>query len=163
MILVILSALLLTASISASAGQELFGDKLHAKFHHERCLQCHQFNSHRSQGRAWNSHKNRYLCDQCHKTRLTNLQPGEWMAPVNEKMNYTGFSARDTCLMIKRNSGGGPDKKRMLADHLLQDKRIFWALENGVTPAGKRSTVPGGYSEWKRDVDNWIASGMPCD
>jgi hypothetical protein len=146
----------------ATAAPVKFSDALHQKFHHERCLQCHQFNSRKSNGRAWTSHRNRYLCEQCHKPALTGLGGGEWLAPGNEKMDYTGLSARDTCLMIKRNAPSG-DKAEVLSRHLLTDSRVGWALKNGKTPAGQRPIVPGGYEEWQRDVKAWIADGMICE
>jgi hypothetical protein len=139
-----------------------FSDALYPKFLHDRCLQCHQFNSRKSNGRAWTSHRSRYLCESCHKPALTGLQSGEWMAPGNEKMDYTGLSARDTCLMIKRNAPYG-DKAQVLGQHLLYDGRVGWAIRNGKTPQGPRETVPGGYEEWARDVRAWIADGMICD
>ncbi|MDD3529293.1 MAG: hypothetical protein PHS77_05405 [Gallionellaceae bacterium] len=139
-----------------------FGDALYAKFHHERCLQCHQFNSRRSNGRAWTSHRSRYLCESCHAPRLTGLAGGEWLAPAGERMDYTGYSARDTCLLVKRNAATG-DKAQVLTRHLLHDVRVIWSLDRGTTPAGKRATVPGGYAEWERDVKAWIADGMLCE
>lgn len=139
-----------------------FSTALHAKFHHERCLQCHQFNSRKSNGRAWTSHRSRYLCEQCHKPALTGLAGGEWMAPANEKMDYTGLSARETCLMIKRNAPSG-DKAEVLRHHLLQDVRVQWSIKSGMTPGGQRPTVPGGEAEWERDVLAWIAGGMVCE
>ena len=155
---------ILALTLPASAWSEpiRFSDALYPKFHHERCLQCHQFNSRKSNGRAWTSHRNRYLCENCHKPRITGLQGGEWMAPGNDKMDYTGFSARDTCLMIKRNAPSG-DKAEVLGRHLLHDGRVGWALKSGMTPEGKRPTVPGGYAEWEKDVKAWIADGMICD
>jgi hypothetical protein len=155
---------LLALLLAPSAWSEpvRFSDALYQKFHHDRCLQCHQFNSRKSNGRGWTSHRNRYLCEDCHKPAITGLRGGEWMAPGNDRMDYTGLSARDTCLMIKRNTPTG-DKARLLAHHLLHDGRVGWALARGRTPNGLRPTVPGGYEEWARDVRAWIADGMLCD
>ncbi|NTV95976.1 MAG: hypothetical protein HGA75_11270 [Thiobacillus sp.] len=159
-----LLALVLSASAWASPniGPVKFSDALYPKFQHERCLQCHQFNSRRSNGRAWNSHRSRYLCEQCHKPALTGLGGGEWMAPAGDRMDYTGFSAHDTCELIKRNAATG-DKAEVLSHHLLHDVRVGWALKSGKTPAGQREVVPGGYAEWERDVKAWIAGGMVCE
>lgn len=157
-----LLALALVIALPAWAGPVKFSDALYEKFHHERCLQCHQFNSRKSNGRAWTSHRSRYLCENCHKPGITGLRGGEWMAPGNDRMDYTGLSARDTCLMIKRNAPTG-DKAQLLARHLLEDGRVGWALRSGMTPNGGRQTVPGGYEEWQRDVRAWIADGMICD
>lgn len=155
--------LLALAAPAADAGAPVrFSDALYQKFQHERCLQCHQFNSRRSNGRAWTSHRSRYLCEQCHKPALTGLGAGEWLAPAGEKMDYTGLSARATCEQIKRNAPTG-DKAVTLTHHMLTDVRIRWALEGGQTPAGKRATVPGGYAEWERDVKAWVADGMLCE
>lgn len=159
-VLIAIMALLL--AVPAWSGPVKFSDALNQKFHHERCLQCHQFNSRQSNGRAWTSHRNRYLCDKCHTPRITGLQVGEWMAPSNAKMDYTGLSARDTCLMIKRNAPSG-DKAAILARHLLTDGRVGWAINSGMTPEGKRPVIPGGYAEWEKDVKAWIADGMICD
>lgn len=139
-----------------------FSDALYQKFHHERCVQCHQFNSRKSNGRAWTTHRSRYLCEQCHKPQLTSLAGGEWMAPAGEKMDYTGMNARDTCLLMKRNAPTG-NLAEVLAHHLLHDVRVGWALNSGVTPAGRREMVPGGYEAWARDVKAWVDGGMVCE
>lgn len=139
-----------------------FSEALYAKFHHDRCLQCHQFNSRKSNGRAYHSHRSRYLCEQCHRPELTGLTPGEWMAPGGEKMDYTGMSARETCQLVKRNAHTG-QLDAVLEHHLLRDGRVRWAIDSGRTPAGPRTTVPGGAVAWERDVRAWIAGGMSCD
>lgn len=139
-----------------------FSDALHGKFHHARCLQCHQFNSNRSNGRAYTSHRNRYLCETCHKPVLTGLSVGEWMAPEGGRMDYTGKSARETCLMALRNVGSG-DKKERLRHHLLHDQRVLWAIQGGMTPGGPRERVPGGVEAWRRDVNAWVDGGMSCE
>jgi hypothetical protein len=145
----------------ANAEPTRFSDALYAKFQHPRCLQCHQFNSRQNHGRAFNSHRSRYLCDNCHTPRLTGLPRGEWMAP-HEKMDWTGKSARETCLIAKRNLGTGDVNSLMLA-HLLHDERVHWALDNGMTPNGKFPAVPGGSKEWARDVRAWAEDGMLCE
>ena len=139
-----------------------FSEALQAKFHHERCLQCHQFNSRRSNGRSYHSHRSRYLCDTCHKPGLTGLPPSEWMAPEGERMDYTNMSARDTCLMAFRNIGSG-NKAQMLQNHLLHDHRVLWAIKSGMTPAGQREVLPGGLTAWERDVKRWVEGGMLCE
>ncbi|OYY92955.1 MAG: hypothetical protein B7Y41_13600 [Hydrogenophilales bacterium 28-61-23] len=153
----------LFTGLSAAAAEEpvLFGDALYAKFQHPRCLQCHQFNSRKNNGRAYSSHRSRYLCDNCHTPRITGLARGEWMAP-HERMDWTGLSARDTCLIAKRNMGVG-DVDSKLLEHMLHDGRVHWALDNGMTPMGKFPAVPGGSEEWARDVRAWAASGMRCE
>lgn len=138
-----------------------FSDVLYPVFMHERCLTCHQFNSRRSLGKAYTTHGNRYLCDNCHQPRLTGLPGGGWQAPI-ARMDYTGLSPRETCLLAKRNVGSG-DKNALMRNHLLNDIRIRWALESGMTPAGPLPTVPGGYPAWRAAVEAWSASGMSCD
>lgn len=138
-----------------------FSDALFEKFHHTRCLQCHQFNSKRSNGRSYHSHQSRYLCDNCHTQRITGLSRGEWMAP-NERMDYSGLGPVETCQLIKRNMGDGDLVARM-TQHLLKDVRIRWAIENGMTPGGKFPAVPGGYEEWAREARAWIDGGMLCE
>lgn len=140
-----------------------FSDALYAKFHHDRCLQCHQFNSRKSNGRSYYSHRNRYLCEKCHTAKVTGLPAGEWMAPQGSVMDYTGLNARDTCNLIKRNTAGSSDLKSRLEVHLLRDPRIRWALSNGATPAARFPTVPGGVEEWERDVQAWLRDGMLCE
>ncbi len=157
-----MTALCLTSTPANAAEPVRFSDALYAKFHHDRCLQCHQFNSRRSNGRSYFSHRSRYLCDKCHAPRLTGLAGGEWMAPQGSVMDYTGMNARDTCNLIKRNAGSG-DLKTRLTEHLLHDARIRWALENGMTPAGRFPAVPGGYEAWERDVKAWLRDGMLCE
>jgi hypothetical protein len=154
----------LLASISTTLAAEpvKFSDALYGKFQHPRCLQCHQFNSRSNNGRAYNSHRARYLCDNCHTNRLTGLPRGEWMAP-NERMDWTRMPARDLCLMIKRNMGTGDVFNSKLAEHMLHDLRVHWALDNGMTPNGKFPSVPGGSEEWARDVRAWAESGMLCE
>lgn len=138
-----------------------FSDVLYPIFQHERCLNCHQFNNSRSQGRSYTSHRGRYMCDNCHRPQLTGLPGGGWLAP-NARLDYTGLGPRETCLLIKRNIGTG-DKNALLLDHMLHDIRIRWALESGMTPAGGFPTVPGGYATWRQAVEDWSASGMPCE
>jgi hypothetical protein len=148
--------LLLTAGGPLAAAPVTFGDSLNAKFHHERCLSCHQFNSPQHQGRNFNSHRSLYLCSQCHS-----LPPNtEWMAPNN--MDYTGFSASATCRLVKARMGIDPDGRKLVR-HLLVSGRIRWALESGMTPSGQKPAVPGGYAEWKRDVEAWVKDGMRCE
>jgi len=138
-----------------------FGDSLYAKFQHERCLSCHQFNSRQHNGRAFSSHLNRYLCSQCHQPGLIGLSPNsDWQAPLN--MDYTGFSAADTCRLIKQRIGFDPDGRK-LAGHLLNDGRVRWGLESGMTPNGKKPTVPGGVAEWRLEVEAWVKDGMRCE
>ncbi len=142
-------------------GPVVFSTRLYAKFQHERCLSCHQFNSREHDGRAYSSHRSRYLCMQCHRPDVIGLPPNtEWMAPLN--MDYTGFSAPATCRLIKTRIGADPDGRK-LAAHLLNDGRIRWALDSGMTPGGQKPAVPGGYKEWKKDVEAWVADGMRCE
>lgn len=157
-------AILLLAGLASpvlAAEPVKFSDALYRKFHHARCLQCHQFNSQRHDGRVFHSHRSRYLCDNCHTQRISGLPRGEWMAPP-EKMDHTGLGPKDTCELIKRNLGPGDPVERM-THHLLEDVRIRWALESGMTPAGRFPAVPGGYEEWARDAKAWIAGGMLCE
>lgn len=145
----------------AAAEPVTFATRLHDKFHHERCLACHQFNTRAHNGRAYGSHRSRYLCMQCHRPDLIGLPPGsEWMAPNN--MDFTGFSAAATCRLIKQRMGIDPDG-RELVKHLLDDGRIRWALDSGMTPGGPKPAVQGGYAEWKRDVEAWVKDGMRCE
>jgi hypothetical protein len=160
--LLVLAAFLTSVPVAHAGEPVRFSDALFKKFHHERCLQCHQFNSRRNNGRAYHSHRSRYLCEQCHKPQLTGLAPGEWMAPAGEKMDYTGMSARETCALIKRNAPSGK-LAEVLSHHLLHDARVSWSINSGMTPAGKRPTLPGGYDDWARDVNAWVAGGLSCD
>lgn len=155
--------LVLWASTTVLAAEQVkFSDALYAKFQHDRCLHCHQFNSRKSNGRAYHSHRNRYLCDKCHTNHLTGLTGGEWLAPPGDRMDYTGLGPRETCLLIKRNSGSG-DVNAKLLEHLRHDLRVIWALDGGMTPMGKMPTVPGGSLAWLKDVDAWAKDGMRCE
>ncbi|MCS6787582.1 MAG: hypothetical protein NZ524_11185 [Thiobacillaceae bacterium] len=156
-----LSLLGLMLHAPAAAGAAPFSERLHAKFHHDRCLACHQFNSARSQGLSYTTHRNRYLCESCHRPEQTGLPPGEWQAPI-PRLDYSGLGPRETCELIKRNAGTG-DLKRQLRDHLLDDLRIRWALESGMTPLGRFPTIEGGYAAWREDVLAWLEGGMRCD
>lgn len=149
----------LAACNAAFAAPVKFGDALHAKFHHDRCLQCHQFNNPKRDGRAFSSHRSRYLCSQCHTARITGIGPGDWFAP-EVKLDYSGMNAKATCLTIKRNLGG--DDRKML-EHLLKDVRVRWAIDSGMTPGGQKERVPGGDVEWEKDVRAWIRDGMRCE
>lgn len=157
-----LAAALTLLAGAAQAQPVRFGDVLHAKFHHQRCLACHQFNNQANHGLAYTTHRNRYLCHQCHNPELTGLAPGEWMAPPGARMDYTGMNARDTCLLVKRNVGAG-DVHGKLHRHLVQDHLIRWSFEHGGTPAGPRDTVPGGYAAWLQAVEAWRRDGMRCE
>lgn len=138
-----------------------FSDVIYPYFLHERCLACHQFNSRRSEGKSYTTHRHRYLCEGCHHPRLTGLPGGGWQAPV-ARMDYTGLGPRETCLLIKRNVGTG-DHNALLRNHMLNDTRIRWALDSGMTPAGQFPTPPGGYLAWRAAVEDWSAAGMPCN
>ena len=157
-----LAALIMLAWVIPAAAEPVtFATRLYAKFHHERCLSCHQFNSPQRNGRAFTSHRSRYLCLQCHRPGVIGLPPNtEWMAPNN--MDYTGFSPSATCHLIKQRMGIDPDGQK-LAHHLLVDGRIRWALDSGMTPGGQKPAVPGGYAEWKHDVEEWVRDGMRCE
>lgn len=152
----LLLALLLAGS--AQGGPVKFGDALHAKFHHERCLSCHQFNSLKNNGRAYLSHRSRYLCSQCHVPGVIGLKNSIWLAP-EARLDYTGLDAIATCETVKSNLGN--DQAKILG-HLLEDGRIRWAIESGMTPGGQKEAVPGGYAEWEKDVKAWVSDGMRC-
>jgi len=159
---VILLLLLAMAGQAANADPVKFSDALYQKFQHERCLNCHQFNSRKSNGRSFNSHRNRWLCDKCHTPRITGLTAGEWMAPPGSRMDYTGLGPKETCQLIKENSGAANQDANLL-NHLLTDRRILWGLEGGMTPMGQFPTVPGGYAGWVQDVQAWARDGMLCE
>lgn len=153
--------MLLVWAMPAAAEPVTFATSLHAKFHHARCLTCHQFNTYKRQGLTYTTHRSRYLCAQCHRPDLIGSPPGtEWMAPSG--MDYTGFSAAATCRLIKQRIGIDPDGKK-LAQHLLADGRIQWAFDSGMTPGGQRAPVPGGYDAFRQDVEVWIKDGMRCE
>ena len=160
--LLLSGAFLFTTGLASAMEPVKFSDALYAKFQHPRCLQCHQFNSRAHNGRAYNTHRSRYLCDNCHTRRITGLPRGEWMAP-DEKLDWTGMAARDLCLLIKRNMGVGDDQSSKLVNHLLHDLRVNWALDNGMTPNGRFPSVPGGSENWARDVRAWVEAGMICE
>lgn len=158
------TAVLLLAALAGgaqAASGVKFGDALNAKFHHPRCLQCHQFNSAAHQGRAFGSHASRFLCDRCHTSHVTGLPRGEWIAPA-DRMDWTDLSAVETCELIKRNLPSGDLSQRM-REHLLGDARVHWALASGMTPGGRFPTVPGGYPVFAREVEDWLADGMQCE
>jgi len=158
----LLPAAVLFAATAVVAEPVKFSDALYGKFQHQRCLQCHQFNSRSHNGRAYKSHSARYLCDNCHTLHITGLPRGEWMAP-DEKLDWTGMDARKLCLLIKRNMGSGDVFNSKLADHLFNDLRVNWALDNGMTPNGRFPSLPGGSAQWARDVRAWAEDGMLCE
>ena len=157
----LLFAVLLAGSAALAAEPVKFGDALNQAFHHPRCLQCHQFNSRKHEGRAWNSHRSRYLCDKCHSANLTGLASGVWSAPP-EQLDWTDLDATETCRLIKRNLARG-DPATKMREHLLHDARVRWALDNGMTPGGRFPTVPGGYLEFARQAREWVDGGMLCE
>lgn len=157
----LLALLLLSCMGAGAAAPVTFGDALNAKFHHPRCLQCHQFNSAEHQGRAYHSHRARFLCDRCHAKHLTGMPGGEWIAPP-VRLDWTGLDARETCRLIKRNLAAGDPAARLRA-HLLRDVRVRWALENGMTPGGRYPTIPGGLAEFSGEVQAWVDGGLRCE
>lgn len=138
-----------------------FAEILYPSFQHARCLTCHQFNSRRSNGLSYTSHRSRYLCDTCHQPQLTGLRGGEWLAPL-PRLDWTGLTPRQTCELLKRNAGRG-DAGQMLIAHLMHDGRIHWALDSGMTPAGWYPTVDGGSAAWRQKVLAWVEGGMRCE
>lgn len=157
---IILVASLAWAFPATAAEPVTFATHLHNKFQHPRCLSCHQFNTRAHDGRAYGSHRSRYLCAQCHRPDLIGLPPGsEWMAPNN--LDFTGLSATATCRLSKQRSG--IDGERELVKHLLDDGRIRWALDSGMTPGGPQPAVPGGHAEWTREVEAWVKDGLRCE
>lgn len=161
LLLPVLTLALQTAWASSTAPGAGFAETLYPLFQHPRCLTCHQFNSARSQGLAYSTHRNRYLCDTCHSPDLTGLKGGEWQAPL-PRLDWTGLAPRETCELIKRNTGAA-DAARRLREHLLHDARIHWALDSGMTPGGPRPTPEGGSAVWRREVQAWLAGGMRCE
>lgn len=157
-------AMLTATSTAAHAGNAepvRFGDKLNDKFHHERCLTCHQFTSRKYPGKSFTTHRSRYLCTQCHRPDVTGVPSGEWLVPTG--MDFTGMNAADTCRFILRRMGADPSGDPMVK-HLLHDARIRWALESGRLPDGSTvETVPGGYDAWRTEVLAWVQDGMRCD
>ena len=75
----------------------------------------------------------------------------------------TGMPPRELCLLIKRNMGSDDVFNMKLAEHMLSDLRVRWALDNGMTPNGKFPSVPGGSFEWAREVRAWAQDGMLCE
>jgi hypothetical protein len=146
-------------TLPAAGHAVVFGDKLNAKFHHERCLSCHQFFSPQHDGRSFGSHRSRYLCSQCHIPEVVGLKSGDWRAP--EGLDFTDMNAQQTCEFIKNGFGVSLSKENV-RDHLLFDGRVRWAIESGMTPGGPKPTVPGGYEEWARQVEAWVNDGMRC-
>ena len=116
-------------------------------------------NSAKNNGRNFNSHRSRYLCSKCHTPQIIGQKETTWMAP-EAKFDYTGFDARSTCEMAKRNLGNDSNRIR---EHLLHDGRVRWAIESGMTPSRQKAAVPGGYAEWERDVLAWVSGGMRCE
>lgn len=161
LLLPLLAAFLPAAWASNVAPGGSFAETLYPLFQHPRCLTCHQFNSARSQGLSYSTHRSRYLCDTCHHPQLTGLKGGEWQAPL-ARLDWTGLAPRETCELIKRNAGA-TDGGRRLREHLLHDGRIHWALDSGMTPGGPRPTPEGGSMAWHREVQAWLASGMRCE
>ena len=77
-------------------------------------------------------------------------------------MDWTDLNARDTCLLIKQNLSGA-DSATKMREHLLHDVRVRWALDNGMTPGGRFPAVPGGYAEFARQAQEWVAGGMGAE
>ena len=142
--LALIDLLLTLPAARASPGQVPTSPRpsLNPSIQHECHLACHRFNSRRSCGLSYTSHRNRYLCDTCCQPALTGLKGGEWQAPL-PRLEWTGLGPRETCELIKRNAGAG-DLERRLQHHLLTDGRIHWALDLSMTPAGRSPTVDGG-------------------
>lgn len=161
LVLLCIATALPALSVAGPKQGASFAETLYPIFQHERCLTCHQFNSRRSHGLSYTSHRSRYLCDTCHQPRLTGLKGGEWQAPL-PRLDWTGLDPRATCELIKRNAGSS-DAGQKLHAHLLTDGRIHWALDSGMTPAGRHPTVDGGSAVWHQKVLAWVEGGMRCE
>ena len=138
-----------------------FAKTLNPLFRHPRGLTCHPFNRAHSHGLSYSAHRSRDLCDTGHHPQRTVLKGGEWQAPL-ARFDWTGLAPRETCGLVKGNTGGA-DAAWRLREHLLHDGCIHWALDSGMTQAGQPSTSEGGSMAWQGAVEAWLAGGMRCE
>jgi hypothetical protein len=88
------------------------------------------------------------------------LVPGsDWQAPLN--MDYTGLRAADPCRLIRQRIGSDPDGRKLAG--ICCPMRVRRGLESGMTPEGKKPTVPGGVAQWRLEVEAWLKDGMRCE
>jgi hypothetical protein len=165
---------------AATSGVSTFADHLHAKFQHQRCLNCHHFNtpdgmgSQPLPGEAPTAPPHKELsngdCRACHTQAVTGIPPDvkpsqQWRAPPRD-MDWTGMTPQQTCELIKQTNQGEFADPDNLTNHLTQDRLIMWAITRGrVPPAASpraRDRVPQGRQEWLMQVDAWIKGGMQC-
>lgn len=98
-------------------------------------------------------------CTACHTAELTpdGSHPVPWQA-APASMDLRGRSDAELC-EIARNPGSLAEN---IADHLLGDPLILWAVEGGPLPGGAGNTDVAFGPDWETAVVAWIEAGAPC-
>ena len=90
-----------------------------------------------------------------------NAPPGapHWqLPPPDQKMEWIGLSAKETCEMIKDRSRNGDRDFAALLKHVAEDKLVLW----GWQPGGHRAPVPVPHAEFVAQFKRWTDAGGPC-
>lgn len=90
-----------------------------------------------------------------------NAPPGapHWqLPPPEQKMDWIGRSANETCEMIKDRSRNGDRDFAALIKHVSEDKLVLW----GWQPGGDRAPVPVPHAEFVAQFKRWADAGGPC-
>ena len=114
-------------------------------------------------------------CDNCHTGGLDtsptfDFTENRWATPPTEmNVNWgkilnedTTNSMRNLCQRVVENLPGHAAREH----HFHGDARLFWAIENGVSPPPlyKELTTasPGNFTLFLKHIDTWNDSGAPC-
>ncbi len=159
----------------AKADDSKFSTNLHAKFHADACLTCHQFFTKKiagtgKKGLAWNTHfaRKQQQCTECHTSEVTSMaKAADWFA--DPELDYSGLGPKETCEFIKTSHHGKVGTPEAMMSHLLTDPRILWGIKGGLPNSGnlpmgkKQELISGDIDEWRTQVVAWISGGMKCE
>jgi hypothetical protein len=169
-----------------TGGQHWFSETLLDTFHHPRCADCHGFGNFDAiaahhgysntqsfvNGTDLHLEPSAYVpgghvmaCVSCHIVPSVDNHGNpfhelEWIAPYFDlDIDWSQKNAAQICARVKQNL----PTKELRHEHFHGDGRLFWAIENPITPAGTLPAAPPqDFDDFLRRVDMWNQFGAPC-
>ena len=98
-------------------------------------------------------------CVSCHADNQMpeGSHPVPWQVPAG--LDFRNKTSAELCDMAK-NTGGVAEN---VADHLLGDPLILWAVIGGPLPSNAGNTDVAFEGDWQVAVQNWVIDGMNCN
>jgi hypothetical protein len=101
-------------------------------------------------------------CTSCHSSSLLPptgiIDPGWQSAPP--QFDFRDKSDNQLCTMASQPiSGHSP------LEHMTEDRLVLWAVGDGRVPFGGTlpTAPPHDIEQWRSLIQQWVATGMPCD